>query len=70
MNEKTITIMHVSGKYQLDVPVGKINEIKEHINKCITGEQSAFTNIDDDGNISIYPASLLKNSFISITYKK
>lgn len=66
MSNYIITIRHASGNYELNVGGGKLEEIKEHIKLCISKKQDAFTNKDDQGNETIYPASFLRNSLISI----
>ncbi|RYD91790.1 MAG: D-glycero-beta-D-manno-heptose-7-phosphate kinase, partial [Sphingobacteriales bacterium] len=43
-----------------------IDQIKEHINLCLIGEQSAFTSGKNDSSEKNFPAEFLRNSFIII----
>lgn len=64
--KKIIKITHATGVYKLIVALDNIDQIKEHINLCLLGEQSAFTSGKNDSSEKIFPAEFLRNSFILI----
>ncbi len=66
MKEKVIKITHSTGVYRLIVPTEHIDQITEHLNLCLSGEQAAFTSGKNSSSEKIFPADFLRNSFILI----
>ncbi|HCA06274.1 glyceraldehyde-3-phosphate dehydrogenase [Chryseobacterium sp.] len=70
MHNKIIKITHVTGTYTIDVKEGKLNEMQTQLDKCLNDEQGAIVVKGENGDQSVYPADLLKNSFISIVNRE
>lgn len=66
MEQKIIKITHVTGTYTIEIQNGKLNEMKTQLDKCLNDEQGAIVVKGEDGEQFVYPADLLKNSFIAI----
>ncbi len=66
MKNYIVTIKHVTGSYELIVPENLKDDLINNIMKCINNEQTCFTNTSENGDLSIYPAEFLKESFISM----
>lgn len=65
--KKVIKITHVTGTYTIEVPDGKLNDMKTQLDRCLNDEQGAIVVKGEDGDQFVYPSDLLKNSFITIT---
>ncbi|SHG12844.1 glyceraldehyde-3-phosphate dehydrogenase [Chryseobacterium vrystaatense] len=70
MKAKIVRIKHVTGIYKLDIEDGKIEDMKEHIDLCLKGEQTGIIITAENGDTIYYPAELLRNSVISIEDKE
>ncbi|WP_223609367.1 glyceraldehyde-3-phosphate dehydrogenase [Chryseobacterium sp. OSA05B] len=66
MHNKIIQIKHITGTYTIDIKEGKLNEMQTQLDKCLNDEQGAIVVKGENGDQFVYPADLLKNSFISI----
>ncbi|SHH53453.1 hypothetical protein SAMN05421866_3088 [Chryseobacterium oranimense] len=66
METKVIKITHITGTYTIEVAEGKLNEMKTQLDKCLNDEQGAIVVKCEGGDQFVYPADLLKNSFIAI----
>ncbi|UWX62224.1 glyceraldehyde-3-phosphate dehydrogenase [Chryseobacterium oranimense] len=66
METKVIKITHITGIYTIEVAEGKLNEMKTQLDKCLNDEQGAIVVKGEGGDQFVYPADLLKNSFIAI----
>ncbi|KMQ63029.1 glyceraldehyde-3-phosphate dehydrogenase [Chryseobacterium angstadtii] len=66
MKTKIIKITHVTGTYTIDIPDGRLNEMQSQLDKCLNDEQGAIVMKGENGEQFVYPADLLKNSFIAI----
>lgn len=66
MEQKIIRITHVTGTYTIEIQNGRLNEMKTQLDKCLNDEQGAIVVKGEDGDQFVYPADLLKNSFIAI----
>lgn len=65
--KKVIKITQVTGTYTIEVPDGKLNDMKTQLDRCLNDEQGAIVVKGEDGDQFVYPSDLLKNSFITIT---
>ncbi|MGH1516417.1 glyceraldehyde-3-phosphate dehydrogenase [Chryseobacterium sp. JK1] len=70
METKVIKIKHVTGTYIIEAPHGKLNDLKNQLDKCLNDEQGAIVIKGEDGDLFVYPSHLLKNSFIAIVDKE
>ena len=69
MQNKEIIIRNTSSKYTIDVSDSLLKEYHETIIKCLNDEEKMLFHTDEEGNIEIYPAEMLKNSYITIANK-
>lgn len=66
MDNKVVTIKHITGTYELKVTTDELTEVRRKIVNCISGNMYAFSDDKTTGKEIIYPADLLRNSVITI----
>lgn len=63
---KRITIIHATGKYNLDVEDEDWTKVYSGLQECIKGEKNCVGITDSEGQTTLYPSDFLRNSVIKI----